>query len=401
MYFTTLPVAVDRQPAQSNLTHCREAHCISRAPFTLIYPTMEPSNRRRVSFAVATTDMVGRQADEDEIQPAAAASAAPSTSSRVSALRTRSHPKRKRDAGGPSADDNYDNSGAPSRDDDSESDDPDGGALSVAHKDSLVHDENAGDTAVTAFNLEDELNDGAIDPETGAFVPSQLRKAAAASPTHSVSSSDEDERAAEVAAKIRAAAARDEDDDEQDHWVENEENASRPAPAYEAPNGSGDGYVRLVPPVTKRPRAPDAVTASSPAAEKTEPELVVALAKVLEDGETAGDAIRRLKRASDLARLELVTELADGLMGVGVLSAYDLTRREVLARAKWDLSWGAVGGAGVMHGPFPAEKMEAWAASGFFSHPTKIGWVRPAPTCSWALASLVFRQRPGTISERQ
>lgn len=344
---------------------------------------MKQTNGRKVSFAPAAAEV-------DEIQPARAPSAISAAASAVSSAQRPQ--KRKRGANGGA--DGRPGLGNASDD----SDDADGGAQGVAHASSLVHDADAG-TAVTAFNLDDELQDGAIDQETGAFVPSELRRAAAASPTHSVSSSDEEERVASEAAKIRAAEARAPEDDEPDDWVAHEEDASRPAPAYAAPFGGGSGGAgggagsgETAVPAVKRPRALDAVTASSPAAEKTEAELVMSLGAVLEDGETAGGAIRRLKRAADMPQLETVTELADGLMGLGVLSAYDLRRRDVLARASWTLSWGKTSGVGALHGPFTVEKMQAWAEAGFFSHPTKIGWVRAAPSCPWVLASSVFRR---------
>jgi hypothetical protein len=366
-----------------------------------------PRASRRVTFSP-----VG-----GEVQPSAGAPAAAlaTAAAPVSSVRRR---KRKRNPAAAAAKDKDDYDDDDDDDDDDVDDDDDGtggGAHSVAHANSLIHDEDAG-TAVTAFNLDDELNDGTIDPVSGCFVPAALRRAAAASPTHSVSSSDEDERAADTAAKVRAgavAAANDDDDeddededeeedgddDEPDNWVANEEEASRPAPAY-ADRGSGAGTRE---PAAKRPRAPDAAAASSRAAERSEAELVMALAAVLEEGETAGGAIRRLKRAADVARLELVTELADELMGVGVLSAYELTRGEVLRRVEWSLTWGAGGGLGAVHGPFGADRMAAWAASAFFAHPTQVGWVRPAATgtaaaaaaaaaaCPWTLASTVFR----------
>lgn len=331
------------------------------------------SGPRRVSFAA-------EQTEPEEIQPAPPrhARAATATSSAPSRRR-----KRRRCPPTLAADfaANAGASGGDAGDSSSDSD----GMLMVADADSLVHDADVG-VAVTAYNIEDELQDGAVDPETKAFVPSELRAAAARSPPRdAASSSDEDARVSEL--RVRDACGA--DDSEPDDWIALEESVSRPAPMY---GDGGGGRATEEPPPAKKARGSSVMSAESPSAERTQAELITSLAAVLEDGECAGGAIRRLKRSGDVLQLDAVTELADGLMALGVLSAYELTRADVLSRVVWSLTWGATGGLGAVHGPFPAEKMHAWAASGFFSHENKTGWVRADSACPWVLAALLFRR---------
>jgi hypothetical protein len=270
-------------------------------------------------------------------------------------------------------------------------DDDDKDDYSKAHALSLVHDDAPGSVAVTAFNLDDELQEGALDA-SGEFVPSALAGRAAASPPRSVDGDSSDEDEEEV--RLRSAAeARRKAEDERDDWVELEEGKSRPAPAYDA--GSGASTSSRAP--AKRPRVRDSYDdngegeAANLAGMATESELRVCLAQLLQDGETPAGAIRRLKKAGDVGSLEKVTELCDGLMGLGVFVVYELRRAAVLDILQWELTWGAEGGRDKVHGPFTAAYMVAWAQSGFFSHPEKIGWVRPTGISGeWLLASTLF-----------
>jgi hypothetical protein len=317
-------------------------------------------------------------------------------------------------ASAPDVDDaNWDRGRESACDDDDDDDDGDdlGENHAVAHAASLVHDDAPGAVPVTAFNLEDELHDGVLD-EAGEFVPASLAGPAAASPVHSDhgDSSDEDH----IEARIRSAdETRHDVDEEPDGWVDQEEETSRPAPAY----GTGTALRanQASPAPAKRPRvrnggdreyrggsdgeagsiADDVGTEGDDAScTFTEAELAAELSQLLENGETASGAIRRFKRSGNMAALERVTELCDGLMGLGVFNVYELQRTTVLGRTRWDLMWGPVAGDGAIHGPFIAADMMSWAASGFFSHPGKTGWVRPShSTVQWLRASAVFNSQ--------
>lgn len=234
----------------------------------------------------------------------------------------------------------------------------DDGVQSSAPSSSLVHDSAPGG-AVTAFNLEDELHDGSIDAG-GVFVPHALRAAAEASPAASEDSSGEEEEEA----RVKRSAGR----EDRDEWADRpeSEDGGDVAPAYESSRNEGaeSGTVKRVR-VEENSRE-----------EKGLPDFVVEAVKVLRGGESVLKAIRRMKKEGDVGGLEDLTEVANGMMGHGVLGIYDMERGEVMALVKWRLSWGSAGGLGVMHGPFEAEKMVGWAKDGFFGHERKIGWMK-------------------------
>jgi hypothetical protein len=242
---------------------------------------------------------------------------------------------------------------------------------------SLVH---AGDVgfAVTAFNLEDELNEGSIDGDAG-FIPVSLRDRARNDSDNSQSSSASDDVHLNQQTSDKEAGG--------DAWLDHEEENAHTAPAYQSRTDRED---RL--PLAKRQRTNDEATILKRSTTRSSQESLLAeLSELLLAHETASGAICRLKRLGELLKLERVTELCDGLMSEGVLGIYEMVRESVLEDVHWMLSWGQDGGSGDIHGPFSTAQLVSWSKAGYFAHPGKVGWVRVADgDRPWHLASGEF-----------
>jgi hypothetical protein len=244
--------------------------------------------------------------------------------------------------------------------------------LSHAPAESLVHEDDPGFT-ITAFNLDDELNEGNVDVDAG-FIPTSLKDCAIPSPENSLSSSDND----------AVASQRESIEQEEDEWADNGNEQHSTAPAYQVRSTSSE-----IRPSFKRQRTQE--VADGAVSRSLELDLIAELCELLRVNETAMGAIRRLKRTGSIVELERVTELCDGLMAGGDLSIYEMDRKAVLKRIRWTLSWGREGACGEVHGPFDTTQMLAWSKSGFFSQPEKVGWVRAEGTNRpWLLANEAF-----------
>jgi GYF domain len=244
--------------------------------------------------------------------------------------------------------------------------------LSHAPAESLVHEDDPGFT-ITAFNLDDELNEGHVDVDAG-FIPTSLTDRAIPSPENSQSSSDND----------ASASQQESIEQEEDEWADNATEQHSTAPAYQVQSTN-----RELRPSSKRQRIQEA--ADGAVSRSLEPGLIAELCELLRANETAMGALRRLKKTGSMIELERVTELCDRLMAGGDLSIYEMDREAVLKRIRWTLSWGRDGACGEVHGPFDTTQMLAWSKSGFFSHPDKVGWVRAVGTSRpWLLANKAF-----------
>lgn len=256
-------------------------------------------------------------------------------------------------------------------DSDGSNDDLSAAVVTRADETSLVHDTNPAEVAVTAFNMEDELNDGYIEEEAGYFVPTALRSKAMISPTNSVSSSDDDKSGQDIEGRTGV--------EERDDWITREEDESYPAAAYSDETDESRSRqpkrARLQDGVSSSPDSSDAAAVHTKPAKEA---LIFEIVRILQPGETPAAALRRFKKEGRLEQLERTTELCDGLMASGLFGIYEERRAQITEYVQWYLRWGSIEGPKEVHGPFTVSAMRSWGSSGYFSNSCRVGWVSTA-----------------------
>ncbi|GJD06770.1 CD2 antigen cytoplasmic tail-binding protein 2 [Galdieria sulphuraria] len=250
---------------------------------------------------------------------------------------------------------------------------------------SLADETNAG--PVTAFNLEEELDEGYVDKEgnfVGFYFENRVQNLEGV-----VSSSDEEEESKREKRKpIRRPRV------ERDDWADAIE-VLKPTYAMQASNSKEE---------LKSLEDSDMVDDDSP--ERTK-ELYAKLARLLHSGESILRALKRLagsrKDASAKREFNEVTELADSLLNRGEYSIYEETRESCLekgglgefgnscsssketrkrkrdgeplndlhtsprdqSKLHWELKWSH--DPSKVYGPFSTEQLRNWQAWGYFN----------------------------------
>lgn len=255
-----------------------------------------------------------------------------------------------------------------------------------------VNGESKDTPQITAFNLADELEGGELDVENDdGIIPTELRSRVEDEDESVHSSSDDDDDREQSLHKANGGT--NQEPNSPDEWMDEIEDKSAPAPAYETSDGSnGEGVSRAA---AKRQRTK--LTKGDGKEDDTVLSIgscILQLVHLLHVSESSMQAIRRLKKVDAVSDLDKVTELCHALLGHGFFSAYDMTREELLKSVMWELCWTPHRPApsfSPVHGPFTAANMSAWSNARYFSQPAKRAWVRVvASATEWIAALDVF-----------
>lgn len=256
-----------------------------------------------------------------------------------------------------------------------------------------------GNAHVTAFDISDDIEDGAAlaDNDDG-VIPVSLQRSVLTEEDNRADFSSDDEYAnininMEERPNRRA---------EPDSWAD--AMAQMPAAAATSINTANDAGERP----SQRRKLADSTTDGSLSLSLAQ--CVVQLAGILNVEETVTRAMQRLRNArnsNNSNSMDRVTELCSALLEHGVFSAYEMKREDLLGAVKWDLVWSnslqqrpdthTKDNVNIdVHGNIEAAMMFAWEEAGYFSKKDRIAWVRPhaAHSIEWQTAQHIFRPSP-------
>lgn len=228
---------------------------------------------------------------------------------------------------------------------------------------SLLTIENASkqNAAVTAFDIAEDIEEGAIIAGDDGVIPSTLqRRVITESDAADVSSSDEEE------------APKEPEKAENDAWA--------------------DGLVTM--PVSNMKTTPknDAKRRRTNTSALSLSACVVRFARLLKTNETAARSMRRLKTEQNKDHLNSLIDACHNALTHGILAVYDTFRPQLLGIVKWDLCWGVEPTENSeIHRELEASQMLAWENAGYFDGERK-AWVRPsnAVELPWMEAKATF-----------